>query len=54
MIRKHFNYPSSTRETQNGQRVYAVGNEALPSVTTILQATKTLKRNKKLKIGRSE
>mgnify|MGYP003132678810 FL=1 len=49
MIRKHFNYPSSTRETQNGQRVYAVGNEALPSVTTILQATKTPEEKQKLR-----
>ena len=48
MIRKHFNYPSSTRETQNGHRVYAVGNEALPSVTTILSETQSDEKKESL------
>ena len=38
---KHFHYPPSTRSTTDGLRTYDVGNEKLPSVTTILGATKT-------------
>ena len=38
---KHFNYPPSTRATTDGLRTYDVGNEKLPSVTTILGATKS-------------
>ena len=38
---KHFNYPPSTRSTTDGLRTYDVGNEKLPSVTTILGATKS-------------
>ncbi|MGA1049470.1 MAG: hypothetical protein ACO3UU_15815, partial [Minisyncoccia bacterium] len=32
-------YPTSTRALIDGQRHYDVGQEKLPSVTTILQAT---------------
>ena len=38
---KHFHYPPSTRSTTDGLRTYDVGNEKLPSVTTILGATKS-------------
>ena len=36
-----FNYPKSSRSIENGQRKYLFGNEKLPSVTSILQATKS-------------
>ena len=38
---KLYKYPPSTRSTTDGLRIYDVGNERLPSVTTILQATQT-------------
>jgi len=38
---KHFDYPTSTRAMVNGERVYSINNEKLPSVTTILQATES-------------
>ena len=37
---KLYKYPSSTRSTVDGFRTYDVGDEKLPSVTTILGATK--------------
>ena len=37
---KLYTYPESTRSTVDGFRTYDVGNEKLPSVTTILGATK--------------
>jgi hypothetical protein len=37
---KLYTYPESTRSTKEGFRTYDVGNEKLPSVTTILGATK--------------
>ena len=37
---RKFNYPTSTRALYNGKRLYDVNNEKLPSVTTILAATK--------------
>ena len=36
-----YNYPKSIRAYYNGQRLYDVNSEKLPSVTTILNATKT-------------
>ena len=36
-----FNYPKSSRSTEDGLRKYLFGKEKLPSVTTILQATKS-------------
>ena len=36
-----FNYPKSIRAYYNGQRLYDIGNEKLPSVTTILSATES-------------
>jgi hypothetical protein len=38
---KLYHYPPSTRSTTDGLRMYDVGNEKLPSVTTILGATKS-------------
>ena len=40
---KLYNYPPSTRSTTDGLRTYSVGKEKLPSVTTILGATKSQK-----------
>ena len=36
-----FNYPKSTRSIEDGHRKYSFGEEKLPSVTTILSATKS-------------
>ena len=38
---KQFNYPKSMRSIINGSRHYAVNEEKLPSVTSILSATKS-------------
>ena len=40
---KLYNYPPCTRSTTDGLRTYDVGNEKLPSVTTILSKTKSQK-----------
>ena len=46
---KKFEYPTSTRALINGKRHYDVGvHEKLPSVTTILQATQSEEKRKKL------
>ena len=46
---KKFEYPTSTRALIDGKRHYDVGtNEKLPSVTTILQATQSEEKRKKL------
>ena len=46
---KKFVYPTSTRALIDGKRHYDVGtNEKLPSVTTILQATQSEEKKKKL------
>ena len=46
---KKFIYPTSTRSLINGKRHYDVGTEEkLPSVTTILQATQSEEKRKKL------
>ena len=36
-----FNYPKSSRSFENGMRKYLFDDEKLPSVTSILQATKS-------------
>ena len=36
-----FNYPKSSRSIENGMRKYLFDDEKLPSVTSILQATKS-------------
>ena len=38
---KQFEYPASIRSVINGGRHYDIGQEKLPSVTTILQATQS-------------
>ena len=38
---KRFEYPASIRSLINDQRHYDIGEEKLPSVTTILQATQS-------------
>ena len=43
-----FNYPKSIRAYYNGQRLYDVNSEKLPSVTTILNATKSERDKAKL------
>ena len=43
-----FNYPSSVRALYNGKRLYDVNNEKLPSVTTILNATKSAEAKESL------
>ena len=37
---RKFNYPASIRALYNGKRLYDINNQKLPSVTTILAATK--------------
>jgi hypothetical protein len=41
ILNTKFNYPKSIRAYTNGRRMYDVNSEKLPSVTTILNATKT-------------
>ena len=45
---KRFKYPSSTRSLIRGSRHYDLGNENLPSVTTILAATQTKEKRESL------
>jgi hypothetical protein len=45
---KRFRYPSSTRSLIRGSRHYDLGNEKLPSVTTILAATQTKDKRESL------
>ena len=45
---KLYNYPPSTRSTTDGLRTYDVGNEKLPSVTTILGATQSSEKQASL------
>jgi len=47
-INTKFNYPKSIRAYYNGQRLYDVNSEKLPSVTTILNATKSERDKAKL------
>jgi len=48
MLIKKYEYPGTVRETIEGKRHYSVGKEKLPSVTTILQATQSEEKRKKL------
>ena len=41
---KRFRYPASIRSVINGGRHYDIGQEKLPSVTTILQATQSIEK----------
>ncbi len=45
---KKFNYPKSMRSLINGKRHYDIGEEKLPSVTTILSATQSDEKKKSL------
>ena len=47
--KKKFEYPKSTRFHLDGKRQYSVNNEKLPSVTTILSATKSEEEKASLK-----
>ena len=54
-----FNYPKSIRAYHNGQRLYDVNSEKLPSVTTILSATESEEKKASLerwknRVGRKE
>ena len=56
---KKFTYPKSQRELVMGRRHYAVDNQKLPSVTTILSKTQTKEKQESLanwqaKIGKEE
>ena len=56
---KRFYYPPSTRSTTDGLRTYDVGNEKLPSVTTILGNTKSLEAQESIarwqaKVGKEQ
>ena len=45
---KQFTYPKSVRELINEKRHYAINNEKLPSVTTILSATQSAEKQASL------
>jgi len=45
---KKYNYPKSMRSLINGKRHYDIGEEKLPSVTTILSATQSEEKKKSL------
>ena len=45
---KRFTYPKSVRSLKDGQRHYDVGDEKLPSVTTILSATQSDEKRESL------
>ena len=45
---KLYKYPPCTRSTTDGIRTYEIGKERLPSVTTILDATKSEESKRKL------
>jgi hypothetical protein len=56
---KKFNYPPSIRSLINNERHYDIGQEKLPSVTTILQATQSAEKkailaNWKQKVGENK
>ena len=47
-LNKLYYYPPSTRSTTDGIRTYDIGKEKLPRVTTILSATQTEEKKRKL------
>ena len=47
-LNQKFNYPKSIRAYLNGQRIYDVNSEKLPSVTTILSATQPIEKRESL------
>ena len=59
ILNSKFSYPKSIRAYTNGRRMYDVNSEKLPSVTTILNATKTEEQKASLerwrnRVGRKE
>ena len=46
---KLYHYPPSTRSTTDGLRIYEVGKQKLPSVTTILDKTQSQEKIDSLK-----
>ena len=46
---KQYNYPPCVRSTTDGLRTYDIGNEKLPSVTTILSATQSPEKMESIK-----
>jgi hypothetical protein len=52
-LNKLFTYPTSTRALYNGERMYDVGEEKLPSVTTILAATQSEEKQASLAAWRA-
>ena len=48
IINKRFEYPKSVRSLKDGKRHYEVGNEKLPSVTTILSETQSDEKRESL------
>ena len=48
---KIYNYPPCTRSTTDGLRLYDIGKERLPSVTTILKATESEEKKESLKFS---
>ena len=50
---KLYHYPPSTRSTTDGLRTYDVGNEKLPSVTTILGKTKSAESQESIARGQA-
>ena len=46
---KKYIYPKSTREISDGQRLYNINNQRLPSVTTILNDTQSDHKRESLK-----
>ena len=53
-INRKFIYPKSIRAYFNGQRIYDVNSEKLPSVTTILSATQDPEKKESLLRWRSK
>ena len=56
---KKFTYPKSVRSLVNDARHYEVGDEKLPSVTTILAATQSSEKRESIarwqaKVGKNE
>ena len=47
-LNKLYEYPTSTRALYNGERMYDVGKDKLPSVTTILAATQSQEKQASL------
>jgi len=51
---KKYNYPSSTRSVHQGFRHYALNNQMLPSVTSIIEMTKTDKEKARSEKSKAE